>query len=324
MSELSEFLKSERLRQGLTIKAVSEKSKLSVNVIQALEDGDFARIGAPLLLRSFVSSYCTVLGVEVGPVLEKYAGEIKSRNWQDEGIQRYRTMTRSFKRTRQPRVFFILILGLSLVGALYGGVLISNRQEKLSESQPVKKEGYPQQELPSDLPAKQAPAKLPDEKAQPPATTRQSSPPQLKEKGAESRSATAEAPPVQPPPVPKPVAEAPPEASLPKPSVENTPRETEAVLPTTFSAGSEEQKHRLLFEATQETWVQVKPDNGKPQSVLLKPGDTREWEMAETAAILVGNAGGVQVKWDGKAVSLPGKSGSVVKIRLPDPRYLKE
>lgn len=324
MSELSEFLKSERLRQGLTLKAVSEKSKLSVNVLHALEDGDFARIGAPLLLRSFVSSYCGALNVEAGPVLEKYAGEIKARNWQDEGIQRYRTMTKSFKRTRQTRVFSILLLGLALVGALYGGVLISNRQEKLSESQPVKQEGYPQQELPSDLSTKQAPSKLPDEKAQTPATVRQSSPPDLKAKGAESRSATADAPPVQPPPAPKPAPEAPVEASLPKAPVENTPRETEAVQPTTLSTGSEGQKHRLFFEATQETWVQVKTDNGKPQSVLLKPGDTREWEMEETAAILVGNAGGVQVKWDGKAVSLPGKSGSVVKIRLPDPRYLKE
>lgn len=322
MSELSEYLKSERLRQGMTLESISQQTRVSVNALQALEAGEFGRIGAPLLIRSFVSSYCSTLSIDPGPLLEKYSAEIQARNWQEEGIQRYGTLSKSFEKKKGTRIFAILILGMALVGALYGGVWISNRQDKLSVSQSINNDGYPQQELPSDLSERAVPPKIPE-------TEERASVPSQPEYplGVKKEEPKTQPPSVSPSPAssskPEEVASA--EFAAPKPSaadrpvVEGTAEEKPEMPPREVG-----QKHRLTFEANQETWVQVKADAGKPQSVLLKPGDTREWEASEKVSLVIGNAGGVQLKWDGKPVAIPGKSGSVVRFRLPDPRYLKE
>lgn len=53
MQELAELLKSERLKQGLTLPVLSERLRVSINMLEAMEKGNFERIGTPLLIRSF-------------------------------------------------------------------------------------------------------------------------------------------------------------------------------------------------------------------------------------------------------------------------------
>ena len=62
MQELAEFLKSERLTQGLTLPEMSERLRVSVSMLQALEEGNFERIGTALLIRSFIRSLLPVPG----------------------------------------------------------------------------------------------------------------------------------------------------------------------------------------------------------------------------------------------------------------------
>lgn len=40
--------------------------------------------------------------------------------------------------------------------------------------------------------------------------------------------------------------------------------------------------------------------------------------------IVIGNAGGVSMKWDGRPVDIPARPGSVLRFSLPDERHLKE
>ncbi|MFP5213476.1 MAG: helix-turn-helix domain-containing protein, partial [Acidobacteriota bacterium] len=59
MKELSELLRSERQRRNLTIGDVSARTCLSPGVLEALEAGEYERIGAPILIRGFVRAYCS-------------------------------------------------------------------------------------------------------------------------------------------------------------------------------------------------------------------------------------------------------------------------
>ena len=65
-------------------------------------------------------------------------------------------------------------------------------------------------------------------------------------------------------------------------------------------------------------------DDKTTQSAMLEPGDNRQWEAEKTMKIIVGNAGGVQMKWDGRPVEVPAKQGGVIRFSLPDQRYVKE
>lgn len=66
-------LKSARERAGLSHADVSARLKMPTRVVQALEDDDLARIGAPVFVRGQLRSYARLLGVDLEPELDRVA-----------------------------------------------------------------------------------------------------------------------------------------------------------------------------------------------------------------------------------------------------------
>jgi len=83
-------------------------------------------------------------------------------------------------------------------------------------------------------------------------------------------------------------------------------------------AGQEKQGHRVVIEAIKATWVKVQPDSKKVENLLLQPGEIREWEVQEKLRLVIGNATGAKVSWDGKPLGTLGKAGSTVRLNLPE------
>ena len=83
-------------------------------------------------------------------------------------------------------------------------------------------------------------------------------------------------------------------------------------------AGQEKQGHRLVIEAIKATWVKVQPDGKKVENLLLQPGEIREWEVQEKLRLVIGNATGAKVNWDGKPLGNLGKAGTVARLNLPE------
>jgi len=83
-------------------------------------------------------------------------------------------------------------------------------------------------------------------------------------------------------------------------------------------AGQEKQGHRLVIEAIKATWVKVQPDSKKVENLLLQPGEIREWEVQEKLRLVIGNATGAKVSWDGKPLGNLGKAGTVARLNLPE------
>jgi cytoskeletal protein RodZ len=65
MQELAEQLKIERLKKGLTLKAVSEKAGISISVLQALENGRLDHVGTPFVVQSHLTAYAAALGIDI-------------------------------------------------------------------------------------------------------------------------------------------------------------------------------------------------------------------------------------------------------------------
>ncbi len=76
--------------------------------------------------------------------------------------------------------------------------------------------------------------------------------------------------------------------------------------------------YKLMVAATETTWLNIVEDDSPPYEVLLRPGERIEREANEKFSIDVGNAGGVSVTFQGKALGVLGKSGQVVHLNLPD------
>ena len=69
----------------------------------------------------------------------------------------------------------------------------------------------------------------------------------------------------------------------------------------------------LVMRATDTTWVRVQPDGGPVTEETLSPGAVREWRSAGRFRVTLGNAGGVDLELDVRALPALGSAGQVVK-----------
>jgi cytoskeleton protein RodZ len=64
MNTIGETMRRERVRQGLDLQAVSEKTKIGTRMLKAMEAGDFGKLPGGVFTRSFVRQYATALGLD--------------------------------------------------------------------------------------------------------------------------------------------------------------------------------------------------------------------------------------------------------------------
>lgn len=294
---------------------MSERVRVSVSMLQALEEGNCEGIGTSLLIRSFIRAYCGALGVDPQPLIEKYAAEILALDGQDEGIRRFGTWSKVLRKRSRIGIFAVLLLGIALLGGIYGGVWFWKSREYSGATESLRTSGYPQQDLPADLSNKAGQSPGPDSQRAASVLDGKGDRPSSEARGprAERTEAAAVTPRAQEVPTSKPAAVGPdPAEVLPGPAAPPVPA-AEAVG-----------KRQFRVEATQKTWIQVTMDEKTTQTAMLESGDNRQWEAEKTMKIIVGNAGGIRMKWDGRPVEVPARQGSVIRFSLPDQRYVKE
>lgn len=89
---------------------------------------------------------------------------------------------------------------------------------------------------------------------------------------------------------------------------------------TDVAAKAAPARHVLAVRAHEPTWLSIRPDAGERRQVLLQPGQTARFGADQRLLVTVGNAGGVTLWFDGTLLSLPGRSGEVVRdLILPPP-----
>jgi cytoskeleton protein RodZ len=75
---------------------------------------------------------------------------------------------------------------------------------------------------------------------------------------------------------------------------------------------------RLVMRAIEPTWVRVQIDDGQVAEELLPTGAVREWTAARRFVLTVGNAGGLEVDFNGRRIPPLGARGAVIqRLVLP-------
>lgn len=173
-----------------------------------------------------------------------------------------------------------LLVGLSLVVVLGIGLIAINLAVK-----------------------KQPGTSSPESKSEPPAVVAPVAPP---------TAPPAAAAPAPTPPAAATVAPARPAAPAPGPS------SSTATQVSPVAARASTGSHRLLIRAVEPTWVRVQTDGGRVAEELMAPGASREWTAERRFLVTIGNAGGVEVTLNGRALGPLGAKGTVIqRLELP-------
>jgi cytoskeletal protein RodZ len=77
------------------------------------------------------------------------------------------------------------------------------------------------------------------------------------------------------------------------------------------------QPYRLEIKAIEETWLKIIVDDQRAQELTLKAGAVKQIEATTHFNLLIGNAGGVELKLNDAPVAVSGQSGQVVNLELP-------
>ena len=118
------------------------------------------------------------------------------------------------------------------------------------------------------------------------------------------------------------------QSQTPQPETGVTPagsEHSEAALPRNETASSAKksptpkplEKFVLHITAVDDTWIKVIVDNKDPREYNLMSGEKLEMEASAGFNLLIGNAGGLELKLNGEPIKISGKAGEVVNIQLP-------
>lgn len=74
---------------------------------------------------------------------------------------------------------------------------------------------------------------------------------------------------------------------------------------------------KLMIACHERTWIRILIDGAEKKEVMLNPEEVVMFTAKDTFDLLVGNAGGVKLFYNGKDTRFAGESGEVKRITLP-------
>jgi len=83
------------------------------------------------------------------------------------------------------------------------------------------------------------------------------------------------------------------------------------------SPTNQSEKLILTVSAVEDLWIKVIIDNQAPNEYNLRAGENLELEASQGYNLLIGNAGGCELKLNGQPVSISGRIGEIVSLQLP-------
>lgn len=102
-----------------------------------------------------------------------------------------------------------------------------------------------------------------------------------------------------------------------KPIVQEATHPVPPALPATPLVPKPEIKKEplsLQLKAVEETWVSVQVNSQPEKQMTFKPGEGVSYQATDRIRILIGNAGGLNLIYNGKPLERFGKSGEVVTV----------
>jgi cytoskeletal protein RodZ len=279
-------LKSIRESKGLTLRDIFERTRISIATLAAIENGEFHLLPPPVFTKSFIKIYAKTLGIDSNVILTRYEKYLETLNptHRDVKIKEIPKSARLFYKAFLWGLLIIIIVGLVTFSLSTYETAIDVVKNQISE----------QEHKSFSLKTTDDIGKIPKSEAQ-------------DQTNVAAKTQEGDAQPI-------PLSQAQP-----------APRETQEKQKMTQGTASEEinknqgntaETYQITMEAREMTWLRVNADNNPPYEILLQPGEKIERE-ASRFIVVVGNAGGIDITFQGKSLGKLGEQGQVVHLTLP-------
>ncbi len=98
---------------------------------------------------------------------------------------------------------------------------------------------------------------------------------------------------------------------VPKPTVEQAPSVMALTVPDKYQ--------HLVLKGLDKSWVQVVMDDGKSTAeVDMDEGEVKIYQAVKNFKVKLGNAGGIDIQYNGRPLGVMGVTGQVVELNLPE------
>jgi cytoskeletal protein RodZ len=285
-SGVGALLREERRNRSLDFPQVARMTRLREPFLRAIEKEAWDELPAPVFVRGFVRSYARALGLDEQRVLALYD---QARPLEPSVP---RPLLEPEKTGRGRRILLILLLGVLAGILLYLWQGHPAPEWPLPREKSTATEEKTQQDLrDASIDKKPAPVRSQAEKM--PGGVKETFPvpiePLVESEAAEMRAA-------EPAPLPE---------------------NFHSSLPATEGDAVPEEMLVLEADVRQRTWVQVSIDGEEPTNFLFESGSHPRWVAKESFNLLIGNASGIVLYFDGNSLENLGKPGQVVRVQLP-------
>ncbi|MBW2637246.1 MAG: DUF4115 domain-containing protein [Deltaproteobacteria bacterium] len=266
---------------GMSLDEISRATRIGTSALEAIEKGDFGLLPEPIYARSFIESYARIIGIESEKILSRYNAYVeKEKRFEGPKKPKKQSWFGSHVSIIIWCIVFLCVISFFAFTYLYKDYEGAPESEK---SQAIEK--------PEDVP----------DKGEIPLT-----------EGVEKESA---------PKIEIAALENVPEADVALPEEEESDDDVVAEVPESAQevalAEVSDEPYLLEIKATEWTWVKIRADEGEPFEVLLKPGEAIKREATDMFSLVVGNAKGVDITFDGKSLGRLGRHGEVILLTLP-------
>jgi len=281
MRDTSDRLKTERLSRGWTLQDVSDRTRINITVLSALESGKTEKLGSSSAVETLLKKYSDALRAPTEQIEDR--GQKTTR----------RGPARSGKILRHVMTG---LLWLAVFAAVFWGRAFWQIQDTEHLS--------PKHDVRPVTPTETTPSTTPERETS---------------SGSEESSLQHRELPEIKNPAPEP---SPPEVTNNSVSTSEqdmtAKREPEGnrVIPDQPPAPVPP-AHSLEIVTDQRTWIQVVVDGKNADTELLQAGESRKWQAMEKVNLVVGNGGGVHIRWDGKPIEISSKPGRVIRLTFP-------
>jgi cytoskeleton protein RodZ len=272
MGSFGERLRREREMRGITLDEIAESTRISRRHLESLEKEDFDSLPGGIFNRGFVRSYARYLGIDEDQAVADYAAAAVEPHAETEGKFPL-DVPKPDPELNPRRSTLPLILALvALVAVL--AIFWARTRSRSAENQ------------------ESASASVPGATRSPSPTPIPSSTPAPSADTTSDASATA---------VPTPVAT--PASSNPATTVQPA-----NVQPSASPAASQspERQFSVRIMAKEDSWVSVTADGKTVLERILNAGEQQSFRAGKRIVFTTGNAGGVDVSFNGKTLGTIG------------------
>ena len=306
MGSFGERLRREREMRGISLDEIAVATKISARNLHALEDEKFNQLPGGIFNKGFVRAYAKFLGIDQEQMVAEYETASQETEAAREQKLKDAFSKAEFRKQKkddddreislEPKSQWGTIAIIVLIAALaYGGYSIYQRRklDKLQQAQastPSVKH-TPLAHSPTATPvAPTSPENAVAASAQPSAVPNAQSPP------ASSTNTTKNAKPDS-------TKLEPSKSETAKPANQKSDTATAPTNATSTKlpvAGGP--PFELKIKINQQSWVSIKADGKTILNTTLNPGTERSFKATDKIEMILGNAGGVEVSYNGKPV----------------------